>query len=163
MFAGAIRPGMPGWAPWMLHLKPRIGPVQIMKTLIVAGFMMIFSALSLAQSAPARLAPADANKHVGETATVCGKVVDTKVFKYGIGGRGKPVNFDLDQPEPNPVFYFVAFGKQPDGPDEVIAAYKGKQVCVTGKIAATPSGPYIMAADRTQIKADEAKPPATNK
>src|SRR5271156_137564 len=150
MFAKAICPALPGSLPWMLHCIqeltprepiPRIGPIQIMKTLTFAGFMTILSALAFAQTAPAaRLAPADAKAHVGETATVCGKVVDTKIFKYGIGGRGKPVNFDLDQPEPNPVFYFVAFGKQPDGPDEAVAAYKGKQVCVTGKISTGPSG-----------------------
>jgi hypothetical protein len=128
-----------------------------MRILIFAGLLMTLSPLTFAQTAPpARLAPAEAKNHAGEVATVCGKVVDTKVFKYGIGGRGKPVNFDLDQPEPNPVFYFVAFGKQPDGPDEAVAAYKGKQVCVTGKISAGPSGAYIMAADRSQVKEDAA-------
>jgi|SRR5208282_2054051 hypothetical protein len=131
---------------------------KLMKILIFAGLLMMLSALTFAQSAPpARVAPVDAKKHVGETATVCGKVVDTKAFKYGIGGRGKPVNFDLDQPEPTPVFYFVAFGKQPDGPEEVIAAYQGKHVCVTGKISTTPSAPYILAADRSQIKVEADK------
>ena len=120
--------------------------------------MLSLSALAFTQTAPpAHIAPTDAKSHVGETATVCGKVVDTKTSKYGIGGHGKPVTFDLDQPEPNPVFYFVAFGTQPDGPAEVIAAYQGKHVCVTGKIATNDSGPYIMAADRNQIKTDAAK------
>lgn len=129
-----------------------------MKTFITAGFLLSLSALAFTQTAPpAHLAPADAKNHVGETATVCGKVVDTKTAKYGIAGRGKPVSFDLDQPEPTPVFYFVSFGTEAGGPDEVIAAYNGKHVCVTGKIANTPAGPYIMAADRTQIKADTAK------
>lgn len=135
-----------------------------MKTLITAGFMMSLSALAFTQTAPpAHVAPADAKNHVGEVAIVCGKVVDTKASKYGIAGHGKPVTFDLDQPEPNPVFSFVSFGTEPDGPAEVIAAYNGKRVCVTGKIATTPSGPYIMAADRTQIKPDTAKADATSK
>ena len=114
--------------------------------------MIGFSLFASAQSAPPRVAPAEAKNHIGESVTVCGKVVDTKISKYGIAGRGKPVTFDLDQPEPTPVFYFVAFGAQPGGPDEVISAYKDKSVCVTGKIAATGGTPYIMAADRTQIK-----------
>jgi hypothetical protein len=162
MLAGTISPGLaPSASPRILCWNSGLDPYKLMKTSIVAGLMMISSALAFAQTAPpAHVAPTDAKNHLGETATICGKVVDTKVSKYGIGGHGKPVNFDLDQPEPNPVFYFVAFGKQPDGPDEAIAAYKGKQVCVTGKIASTPSGPYIMAADRTQIKVDEAKPDA---
>jgi len=127
------------------------------KTLIVMICMAILSPLVFAQSAqdapPPRVAPADAKNHIGEKATVCGKVVDTKTTKYGLAGHGKPVFFDLDQPEPNPVFYFIAFGEQPKGPEEAIAAYQGKQVCVTGKIVQAPTGgPFIMAADRSQIK-----------
>jgi hypothetical protein len=123
------------------------------KALIVISLLLL-SALAIGQSAPPRVTPADAKKHVGETVTVCGKVVDNQVSKYGIGGHGKPVTFDLDEPQPNPVFYFVTFGSQPDGPSEAVAAYQGKHVCVTGKIATAASGPYVMAADRNQIKVD---------
>jgi hypothetical protein len=124
-----------------------------MKTLIVMLLTTGLSALAFAQNtAPKGIAAADAKSHVGETLTVCGKVVDIKVSKYGIAGHGKPVNFDLDQPEPNPVFYFVTFGAQPGGPDEAIAAYQGKRVCVTGKINFQAGVPLIMAADRSQIK-----------
>jgi hypothetical protein len=111
------------------------------------------SAPSTASATPPRVTPADAKNHIGETVTVCGKVVDSrKVPKYGIAGHGKPVSFDLDQPETNAVFYFVAFGAQPGGPEEVIAAYKDKGVCVTGKIAGSAGTPFILAADRSQIK-----------
>jgi hypothetical protein len=130
-----------------------------MKTLIVMVCSISLCSLGIAQEArPARVNPSDAMKHIGETATVCGKVVDTKVTRYGIAGHGKPVSFDLDQPEPNPVFFFVAFGTQPAGPQEAIEAYKGKNVCVTGKIDAQASRPpFIMAADRGQIKLEEEK------
>jgi len=122
--------------------------------------MMCFAGLlpfaSAEDAAPKRVAAADAKSHVGETATVCGKVVDTKVPKYGIAGHGKPVSFDLDQPEPNPIFYFVAFGSKAGdaGVQEVVDAYKGKNVCVTGKISQMPTGgaPLIMAADRAKIE-----------
>ncbi len=115
----------------------------------------VITGLALAQSAPPpKITPADAKNHVGEVATVCGKVVDNKTSKFGIGGHGKPVTFDLDQPDPNPVFYFVTFGTQSAGPAEAIAAYQDKHVCVTGKITTASSGPYIMAADRSQIKVD---------
>ncbi len=128
-----------------------------MKTLIVLLFV---TSLSFAQNAastpsapPPRVAPADAKNHVGETAIVCGKVVDNKVPRYGLSGHGKPVTFDLDEPQPNPVFYFVAFGTQDGGPQEVVAAYQGKRVCVTGKINMQPTAaPFILAADRSQIK-----------
>lgn len=139
--------------------------MKVMNSLITAAFLVSLSALAMGQSAPSptRVAPADAKNHVGETAIVCGKVVDTKTSKYGIGGHGKPVTFDLDQPEPNPVFYFVTFGTQPDGPAEAVAAYQGKRVCVTGKIANAEDAPHIMAADRSQIKLDAVKPEAPAK
>jgi hypothetical protein len=127
-----------------------------MKTLIVMLCVAGLSALAFAQSAPSapppRVAPSDAKTHIGETVTVCGKVVDTKIPKYGLAGHGKPVSFDLDQPEPHPVFYFVAFGAL-GVPEEVVTAYKDKSVCVTGKISMPAAGtPFIMAADRSQIK-----------
>lgn len=130
-----------------------------MKTRIVIVCSIVLSALGLAQdAAPAHVKPVDAKNHIGETAIVCGKVVDTKVTKYGIAGHGKPVYFDLDQPEPNPVFFFVAFGAQTEGPKEVIEAYNGKRVCVTGKIDAQGSNaPFIMASDRTQIRLEAEK------
>jgi len=128
----------------------------------VAGMATLAGAQSTPPAVPAstppRVSPADAKDHIGDTATVCGKVVDNKISKYGMSGRGKPVFFDLDQPQPNPVFYFVAFGAQPEGPQEVIDAYQGKQVCVTGKItAAGVGGPFIMASDRSQIKTQAEK------
>jgi hypothetical protein len=123
------------------------------KTLIVTISMAGLSALALAQSsAPPRVSPADAKNHRDETVTVCGKVVDTKVSRYGLAGHGKPVNFDLDQPEPNPVFFFTTFGTAAGGPEEAVAAYNGKNVCVTGKVSTAASLTFIMAADRTQIK-----------
>ena len=126
--------------------------MTIIRTLIVMMCMAGVSALAFAQSAPPppRITPTEAKSRAGDTVTVCGKVVDTKVSRYGLAGRGKPVTFDLDQPEPNPVFYFVTFGTT--GPEEAIAAYKGKSVCVTGKVTVQAGVPYIMAADRAQIK-----------
>ena len=126
-----------------------------MKTLIVMMCMTGLSPHAFAQSAPPpRITASEAKKHPGEMVTVCGKVVDTKIPKYGLAGRGKPVTFDLDQPEPKPVFFFVAFGSHEGGPKEAVAAYQGKRVCVTGKIETTaePAVPFIMAADRSQIK-----------
>jgi len=132
-----------------------------MKTLFAMLCIAALAPVVLAEdAAPKRVSPTDVKNHVGENAIVCGKVVDTKISKYGLAGRGKPVSFDIDQPEPSPIFYFVAFGDKEVGPQEAIDAYKGKQVCVTGKIAVPPSGPpFILAADRSQIKLDTGKAP----
>lgn len=132
---------------------PMFWKPAVLKWAISSIITLGLSAFTLAQgAAPANVAPADAKNHVGETVTICGKVVDAKINKYGIPDHGKPVMFDLDQPEPDPVFYFVTFGTKDGGPDEAIAAYKGKSVCVTGKITLASGKPYIMAADRTTIK-----------
>ncbi|MGO9125583.1 MAG: hypothetical protein ACLP6G_11920 [Terriglobales bacterium] len=124
-----------------------------MKTLIVTMCMMALLPLALAEEKkPATLTAADAKNHVGETATVCGKVVDTKVAKYGLQGRGKLVVFDIDQPEPNPIFNFMTFGTKEGGPQEAVDAYKDKNVCVTGPITKPPSGPpSIFVVDRSVV------------
>jgi hypothetical protein len=109
--------------------------------------------VSVAQNAQSsRLSPVEAKNHVGEIATVCGKVVDTKVNKYGVAGHGIPVMLDLDQPEPSPVFSVVTFGSKEGGPNEVIAAYKNKNICAAGKITLASGKPYIILADRSNIK-----------
>lgn len=129
-----------------------------MKTIraMIAMLCVISPLLHADDTKATKVAVSDAKNHIGETAMVCGKVVASNIPKYGIGGRGKPVSLFLDQPEANPVFYFVVFGQPPDGPQEVVNAYQGKQVCVTGKIDALPSSglPFIMAADRAQVKVD---------
>jgi hypothetical protein len=119
-------------------------------TMCITGLLSLASAQS---ATPPRISASDAKNHTGETATVCGKVVDTKISKYALAGRGKPVNLDLDQPEPHPVFFFVTFGSQGGAnPEEAQAAYQGKSVCATGKIAVVGAVPYMMAVDRAQIK-----------
>jgi hypothetical protein len=131
-----------------------------MKTLLVMICMMGLSPFAFAEHpTPKRVDPADAKNHIGEVSTVCGRVVDAKVFKNGIAGYGTPIQFDLDQPEPNPVFYFIAFGPQvaatqPVKTQQSVDAYNGKRVCVTGKITSAPSGgaPFILAANRSRIK-----------
>lgn len=129
--------------------------MSIIRTLIVMICMTCLAPLAFAQGAtPPRITPADAKNHRDEVVTVCGKVVDAKVPKYGLAGHGKPVSFYIDQPEATSEFLFVTFGTQAGGADEAVAAYQGKNVCVTGKISVSAAGgpPFIMQPDRTQIK-----------
>ena len=127
-------------------------------TLIVMACLTTLAPFSVAQDAkpeeprPQRIAPAEAKDHVGQNVVTCGKVVETKVNKYGIPDHGKPTYFYLDQPQATQVFYFVTFGTKEGGPTEAITAYKDKNVCVTGKITLASGKPYMMVADRTAIK-----------
>ena len=114
----------------------------------------LFGASALAQSAlPPRISAAQAKDYIGKQATVCGKVVDNEIRKNGLAGFGFPVSFDLDEPKPTPVFYFVAFGPL-GGQDAVVTTYQDKSVCVTGKVTTEPSGgtPFILATKSSMIK-----------
>ena len=105
-----------------------------------------------------RITAAEAQSHVGETATVCGKVVHAAVSKYKVTGRGQPVFLDLDKPEPDPTFIIVAWPE--DGkPEQLGPSYMEKQVCVTGKIIKGPAVPQIIATKPSQIsiQSDENK------
>jgi len=131
-------------------------------TMLVISLLAVASWAFAGDTTPPKVAPADAKNHIGEMAIVCGKVVDSKVFKNGLSGYGTPIQFDLDQPEPDPVFYFIGFGPevaavQPVETQRSVDAYNGKQVCVTGKISAAPGGgtPFILAAKSSQIKRQE--------
>lgn len=133
-----------------------------MRNLILTMCMAAMLPLAWAQEAktaeakiakePARVVPSEAKNHPGETVTVCGKVVDTMVGKYGIAQHGKPVMFYLDQPRASQVFYFVTFGSKAVGPKEVLDAYTDKKVCVTGKVTMSSDRAYIMADNRDNIK-----------
>ncbi|MGA9529941.1 MAG: hypothetical protein WBS24_17640 [Terriglobales bacterium] len=132
-----------------------------MKNLAIIVSLTGLTALAFGDGpAPKRVSPTEAKGHIGETAIVCGKVVDMIVPRNGIGGYGMPITFDLDQPEPNPVFYFIAFAPgPPDTPQKTIDAYKDKNVCVTGKISTQPGRegiPFIFASDPAKIKVDAA-------
>jgi hypothetical protein len=137
--------------------------IKTLATMMIAACMSLLLPAFGQEAAPLRIPAGEAKNHVGQNATVCGRVVDTKVSKYGLAGHGKPVSFDLDQPEPNPIFFFIAFGTAPEGPSEVLTAYNEKQVCVAGKITVAPAGgpPFILAPDRSQVKLEAAAPAKT--
>ncbi len=131
-----------------------------MKTIVLIVCLTGFLSMASGQTkAPKRLAAAEAKDHVGEAVMVCGKVVDTRVSRYALGGTGKPVQVDLDQPEPSPVFYFVTFSADQHKPEQVAATYMGKQVCVSGTLSQANGAPFIVVKEASQVKiqADEKK------
>lgn len=99
-----------------------------------------------------RLSPAEANAHLGEVATVCGRVVDAKTSRYSVGGLGKPITFFLDSPQSNPEFSFAAWTPDSDKLSRLKESYEGKRVCVTGKIIKLAKVPHITATDLSEIE-----------
>jgi hypothetical protein len=131
--------------------------MTLMKNLVLLACLTMLLPLTLAEvKPPQRITAAEAKDHDGEVVMVCGKAVESKLSKYAIPGRGKTVTFDLDQPEPNPVFYFVAFGSDAAKLKKIQETYQGQQVCVTGKITKFHDVPYIMVTEASQLKVQAA-------
>src|SRR5215470_13631698 len=63
------------------------------------------SSLLLAQSS--HLTSAEAKNHIGERATVCGKVASTH---YAARTKGSPTFINLDEPYPNQIFTILIWG-----------------------------------------------------
>ncbi|MCF6244970.1 MAG: hypothetical protein L3J43_08020 [Sulfurovum sp.] len=90
--------------------------------LILAFSMQIFSSEYTANMA---------QNHIGEKATVCGKVVSAH---YASSSNGEPTFLNLDMAYPDHVFTAVIWGENRDQFDEPEVQYNDKNICITGKI-----------------------------
>ncbi|HEV2523341.1 MAG TPA: hypothetical protein VGT24_13255 [Candidatus Acidoferrales bacterium] len=91
----------------------------------------------------------EAKDHIGEQATVCGKVASTR---YAATSRGKPTFLNLDKPYPSQVFTVLIWGENRDkfgAPEE---KYRDQVVCVTGKITEYRGAPEVVASDPQNIE-----------
>jgi hypothetical protein len=96
-----------------------------------------------------RLTAAEAKDHIGEQATVCGKVASTR---YAATTRGKPTFLNLDRPYPSQVFTVMIWGESREkfgAPEEL---YRDKQICVTGKITDYRKAPEIVVSEPHNIE-----------
>ena len=98
-----------------------------------------------------KLSANDAKDHIGETATVCGSVVSTR---YAASTKGQPTFLNLDKPYPNQVFTVLIWGENRSKFGTPESEYKGKRVCVTGKVTEYKGAPEIVVDDPQQIRAD---------
>ena len=93
----------------------------------------------------------EAKDHINESATVCGNVVSAR---FSASTKGQPTFLNLDKPYPNQVFTVVIWGSDRTKFDTPETEYKGKRICVTGKIENFRGVPEIVASDPQQIKAE---------
>jgi DNA/RNA endonuclease YhcR with UshA esterase domain len=117
----------------------------------VSALSMLAFALLAASSVLAQktLTATEAKAHIGEQATVCGKVVSTR---WAESSRGSPTFLNFDQPYPDQVFTLVIWGNDRSKFDNPETTYRGKRVCVTGKVSAFKGVPEVIASDPSQIK-----------
>jgi DNA/RNA endonuclease YhcR with UshA esterase domain len=96
-----------------------------------------------------KLTAAEAKDHVGETATVCGSVASTH---YAASTKGQATFLNLDKSYPNQIFTILIWGSNRSKFGTPETDYKGKRICVTGKIAEYRGVPEIVADHPKQIR-----------
>jgi DNA/RNA endonuclease YhcR with UshA esterase domain len=90
----------------------------------------------------------EAKDHVGQEATVCGKVVSTR---YLASARGTPTFLNFEKPYPDHVFTAVIWGRNRGEFGEPERKYKDKEICVTGTIERYRGKPQIEAKSSKDI------------
>lgn len=91
----------------------------------------------------------EAKDHINESATVCGNVVSAR---FSASTKGQPTFLNLEKPYPNQIFTVVIWGSDRAKFGTPETEYKGKRICVTGKIENFRGVPEIVASDPQQIK-----------
>jgi hypothetical protein len=101
-------------------------------------------------SASDHIGAPQAQHHIGERATVCGKVASAR---HASDSRGQPTFLDLDGPYPDQIFTVVIWGEHRDKfsePPERL--YRDKRLCVTGEITSHRDVPQIVVTAPSQIE-----------
>ena len=105
--------------------------------------------VTLSVLAEKTLKATEAKDHIGEQATVCGKVVSSR---YAESSRGSPTFLNFDQPYPNQVFTLLIWGRDRSKFGNPETSYRGKRICVTGKISDYKGVPEILVNAPPQVK-----------
>ena len=91
---------------------------------------------------------AEAAKHVGEKATVCGVVADAR---YASRSKGQPTFLNLDKPYPNPIFTALIWGEDRSKFDQPEVRLLDKRICTTGRITLFKGVPEIVLREPSQL------------
>jgi len=89
-----------------------------------------------------------AKSHIGENATVCGKVVSSR---YVGRNQEDPIFINLDKPYSEQVFKVLIWGRDLAKFRNPEQDYLRKRICVTGEITQFGGVPQIVATDPSQI------------
>ena len=121
------------------HMRPH----KIVCSLIYV--VALSAGTSLAQK---KYSASEAKEHVGETATVCGKVASTR---YAPRSKGQPTFLNLDERYPNQIFTILIWGEDRSKFGTPESQYRDANVCVTGKITSYRGVPEVVAREPSQI------------
>jgi hypothetical protein len=118
-----------------------------MKRFAIAFGLILFSLCSFAQSN--KITAKQAKDHVGETATVCGKMVSTH---FASSTKGQPTFLNLDQPYPREIFTTLIWGSDRSKFGNPKSKFRDALICVTGKISSYRGIPEVIVTDPAQIQ-----------
>jgi DNA/RNA endonuclease YhcR with UshA esterase domain len=96
-----------------------------------ASRLLVLSLLAivLAPVSAQMISTSEAKSHIGEKATVCGKVASERT---ATSSKGKPTFINLDSAYPNQVFTILIWGD--DRPNVGTVPAEGSRVCATGMV-----------------------------
>jgi hypothetical protein len=112
--------------------------------------MVVFSVLAGADlcGQTNALKPSEAKDHIGERATVCGRVVSGH---FAEKSKGQPTFLNLDEPYPKQIFTIVIWAADREKFGTPETKYEKSRVCVTGKITSYRNEPEVTATNPNQI------------
>jgi hypothetical protein len=99
--------------------------------------ILCFALHCIAQAQKAHLTAAEAKNHLGETATVCGRVASAR---FAEKAKGLPTFMNLDMPYPHQIFIIVIWGTDRLKFGNPERTYRDKNVCVSRKITSHRGG-----------------------
>ena len=115
-----------------------------------AALLVLFLTFPAFAGEGRKLTAAQAGAHVGEHATVCGKLFAS----YRSDVKGEPTFLNIDNPHPYDEFYGLIWGEDRErfGAPEV--TLDGKRVCITGTIQTYKGKPQIIVREKSQLRED---------
>jgi len=123
------------------------------RIIIFTSAVLLISCLLIARSVSAGeqqfIKPTDAENYVGKEKTVCGMVASAT---YARRTKDQPTFLNLDQAYPNQIFTVVIWGSdRKNFSNSPETFYKGKTICVTGKIESYKGKPEMIVRHANQI------------
>ena len=108
---------------------------------------------ALSQEAPSGVPAAEAWRDLGKTEAVCGQVVDS----WWPNARPQaPTYLCLERPRPEQTFtVIIPFAKRDAWGDSPEKSFRGKRICVTGKVEADSTASAADRKHRVQVVVEE--------
>lgn len=110
------------------------------------SLLFVLLAFALSPAVAQTISAADAKNHIGENATVCGKVTSERT---ATSSRGDPTFINLDAAYPNQVFTILIWGDDRKSVGEL--PREGSRVCASGVITDYHGEPEIVVKSSGQL------------